>query len=321
MNLLVDGLLVVVGLAVVLFFSERLVKATAGLASGLGMSAFLLSVVFLGFDPENLAVGAVGSFEGASGIALGTIIGSAMVATALAFGVAALVAPMRFERVPKKILAVSVAAVLLLGALAIDGLLSRMDGAILVLGYVATVLYLFWLSRRGVDIEAKSEVARELEDARGLGTGRALGTLLVSLAAIIIGSELLVTGAGDLIVYFGLSQTAVGMTALALAISIEELARTVPAAMMGRPEISYGNVSGSILAFFLFNAGVIALVSPLEVGRPTLVFYLPLALGTVVILSLFLANRRVSRFSGGILVVLYAAFAVGGYLLFGNTPA
>ncbi len=322
MDILVSVLLVAAGLAIVLFSSERLVKGVGGLASGLGVSAFLLSVVFLGFDPENLGVGAVGSFEGASGIALGTIVGSAMVATAFSFGVAALVAPMRFGEVPKRVLVVPVLATLLSGALALDGGLSRVDGAVLVFGYAAALVYLGLLSRGGVDIQAgKGEVGRELREARGMGAGRAALMLLLSLVAIIIGAELLVTGTRDLIEHFGLSQTAVGMTILALAISVEELARTIPAAMQGRPEISYGTVNGSVLAFFLFNAGVIALVSPLEVGRPTLLFYLPVAFVSVVVLSLFLLSGRVPRWSGGVLVTLYAVFAAGGYLLFGGVPA
>lgn len=319
MNLIVPILLSIAGLALVLFCAEQLVKGVAGFASGLGASAFLISVVFLGFDPENLAVGAVGSLQGASGVALGTIVGSAMVAIALAFGITALVVPMRFERVPRRILAVSVLAVLLMGALAIDGRLSRFDGLVLLVGYAAAIVYLLWLGRRGVDIEAKGEVAKELEEASSLGTGKALGVLLLSSVGIVLGSELLVEGARDLIAYFGFSETVVGMTILALAISIEEVARELPAAMKGHPEISYGNVVGSILAFFLFNAGVIALISPIEVDRPTLLFYLPLAAFTVAILSLFLLGGRMGRLSGAVLVTLYVVFAVGGYLLFGGS--
>lgn len=321
MDLLISIALVVAGLVIVLFFSERLVKGTAGLASSLSLSAFLLSVVFLGFDPENLAVGAIGSFEDASGIALGSIIGSAMVAIALSFGVAVLAAPMRFGQVPKQILAVPVAAVLLFGALALDGRLSRLDGGILLAGYAFALVYLLWLSRRGIDIQASSEVSKELGEAKEMGTWKALGWLALALAAIIVGAELLVTGTKDLIARFGLSQTIVGMTALALAVSVEELARTVPAAIKGRPEISYGTVNGSVLAFFLFNAGVIALVSPIGIDRPTLLFYLPIAAAAVVAVSLLLLNGRVPRWAGGVLVALYVGFALGGYLLFSRaTP-
>jgi cation:H+ antiporter len=153
---------------------DAVVRASAptgsvGFARGFGLSTFLVSVIFLGFDPENLAVGAVGSVEDAGGIALGTILGSAMVAVALALGIAGVLAPMRFEQVPRHVLAVPIAAVLLLGAFALDGVLSRVDGAILVAGYAAAVDYLIRLSRRGVTIEASGEVTKEMGKAERLG--------------------------------------------------------------------------------------------------------------------------------------------------------
>lgn len=115
------------GLGVILYFAERLVRGVVGTSVGFGVSPFLIGVIFIGFDPENLAVGTVGSFEGAAGIALGSIIGSAMVAVALAFGVTAPVVPMTFATVPKPIMAVPVMAVLLLGVLSWDGQLARTD--------------------------------------------------------------------------------------------------------------------------------------------------------------------------------------------------
>ena len=66
----------VVGLALVIYFAEKLVKGAVGTAIGFGISAFLVSVIFIGFDPENLAVGTVGSAEEVAGIALGSIIGA-----------------------------------------------------------------------------------------------------------------------------------------------------------------------------------------------------------------------------------------------------
>ncbi|MGH7564158.1 MAG: sodium:calcium antiporter [Gemmatimonadota bacterium] len=124
-------------------------------------------------------------------------------------------------------------------------------------------------------------------------------------------------GATDLIRRTGLSQTVVGMTAIALAISAEELARELPAAIKGRPEIAFGNVVGSILAFFLFNAGAIALVGPLEVGPETSRFYLPLAAGTAVLVCALALRGGFSRWTGALLVLVYAVFVAGGYLLAG----
>ena len=314
MNIIVSIALFVVGLGLVIYFAEKLVKGAVGTSLGFGISTFLISVIFIGFDPENLAVGAVGSYEGIAGIALGSIIGAAMVAIALAFGITALFAPMSFEQVPKQILTVPILAVLLLGILGFDGELSRIDGAVLLLGFVLSVIYLLQLSKRGIDIKPTGEVAETLEKAEELSKWKSFGLLLLSLAAIIIGSEMLVTGSKTLIVLLGLSDTVFGMTILAFLVSIEELARELPAAMKGRPEISFGNVAGSILAFFLFNAGIIALVSPVTVGAEVLRFYLPLCFGTVIVVSLFMMTKKIPRWAGGILVLLYLIFVVGGYI-------
>ena len=110
MDLLISLSLFGGGVALVLFFSELLVDGAVGTSRGFGVTAFLVSVVFVGFDPENLAVGAVGSWEGVAGIALGSVVGSAMVAVTLAFGITALLAPMRFDRVPRRVVAVPVVA-------------------------------------------------------------------------------------------------------------------------------------------------------------------------------------------------------------------
>lgn len=314
MSVIVAIILFAIGLGLILYCAERLVRGVVGTSVEFGLSPFLISVVFIGFDPENLAVGAVGSLEGQAGIALGSIIGSAMVAIALAFGLTALIAPMSFATVPKRILLVPVLSVLLLGLLASDGRLSRMDGAILLLGFVCAVIFLMWLNKRGLDIRPAGEVAEALKETDRRSRWRAVGLLALSLAGLVIGSEMLVTGATALIAAFGLSGTVFGMTILAFLISIEELARELPAALQGRPEISFGNVAGSILAFFLFNGGIIALVRPVDVKTEVLRFYLPFCMGTIVIVSLMMMTKRVPRWAGGLLVLLYCVFVLKGYV-------
>jgi cation:H+ antiporter len=313
MDILLAAAMFVAGLVLVIYFSEKLVAGAVGTSLGFGLSTFLISVVFLGFDPENLAVGVVSSFEGNAGFALGSVVGAAMVAIALAFGLTALLAPMEFEEVPRQILVIPVLSVLLLGALALDGRLSRLDGGLLLAGFVVAVGYLVWLSRRGFDIEPGGEVAETLEEAGEQSRWRSLGLLLLSLLAIIAGSELLVQGGQRIIATVNLSDTYFGMTILALLVSIEELARELPAALRGRPEISFGNVVGSILAFFLFNAGIITLVRPVTVSSQVLQFYLPAVLVTTVVVSGLMLNKRVPRWAGGVLVLLYAVFFVGGF--------
>ncbi len=301
------------GLVVVIGAAEQLVESTAGLSSTLGLSAFLISVVFIGFDPENLAVGAVASYDQTAGIALGTIVGAAMVALALAFGITALVVPLAFGRVPRQMLLLPVGAVLLLMGLAVDGRLSRIDGGLLLLAYIGAVWVLLRWERRGIRVVPTEAVEEETEEAPS-GLMRSALWFVASLAGVLLGSELLLRGARPIISALGWTDTLFGMTLLALLVSVEEVARELPAALKGRPDISYGNVVGSTLAFFCFNAGIIALVRPVPVGQMTRFFYLPTCAGTVVLIALLMARQRVPRWGGGLLVLAYLLFVSGPFL-------
>jgi cation:H+ antiporter len=315
MEILIALVMFGVGLGLIVFFAEQLVKGVVGTSLGFGLSTFLLSVIFIGFDPDNLAVGTVASAEGVSGIALGSILGGAMVAMAFAFGLSALVAPMTFGQVPPQVLVVQMLAVALLAVLALDGQLSRVDGGILLVGFGLAVLYLVRIARRGFDIKPSGEVGHRLQTGNIPDKWPSLGLFILSLVAIVVGSELLVSGAQTLLTRFQLSELFFGMTILAFLVSIEELERELPAVRQGRPDISFGNVLGSILAFFLCNAGIIALVRPVPVDHTVLTFYLPLAFITTAVVSGFMLTKRVPRWAGSVLILLYAVFVVGGWLM------
>ena len=295
------------GLVLVVGSSERLVEATLGASRAMGLTPFLVSVLLIGFDPENLGVGAVASYEQTAGLALGTIIGAAMVAMALAFGVTAVTVPLQFDRVPRRVLGVPVAAVALLAVLSVDGILSRIDGLLLLIGYAGAVLLLLRWERQGLHVVPTEAVEEERDDEPS--TGVAIAWMGAALVGVVVGSEVLVRGARPIIAQLGWTDTVFGMTVLAVLVSGEELARELPAALQGRPDISFGNVVGSALAFFGFNAGIIALVRPVPVDPVTLYLYLPICAGTVVVVAGLMAQGGVSRWGGALLVLLYGLFA------------
>lgn len=313
MDPLVAIALIGAGIVLVLYFAGKLVEGAVGTARAFGLSAFFVSVVFIGFDPENLGVGAVATHEGIAGIALGSIIGAAMVAIALALGITALFAPLRFEQASTKVLVLPVLAVLLFGALSVDGEVSRLDGAILLAGYAAAVAYVLHLSRKGMGVEPSS--GEHMEQAEKLGRWKALGLFVVALAAIVGGSEMVVQGSETIIERLGISETFYGMAILAFLVSIEEVARELPAALKGRSDITLGNVVGSVFAFFLLNAGIIALIRPFPVERQVLTFHLPVAVVTSFLVSGMAMTHKIPRWAGGLLVLLYVAFVVGSYLV------
>lgn len=298
----------------IVFFSEKLVEATVGTSARFGISTFLISVLVIGFDPENLGLGVVASYEGVTGIAIGTIIGSAMVAVALALGITAIIAPMKFGQVPMQIPLITVGAVVLFGVLSFDGQLSRFDGIILLVGYCTAAWYMIYLAQRGLDVRAPGEAAEAIEEGTDLSRWQSITMLAGSLVAIIVGSEWVVWASRELMDGFGLSDTLFGITIVALLVSIEEVARELPAALKGRPEIVFGNVVGSVLAFFLCNAGIIALVRPVPISSEVFNFYLPISLGAVLFVALLMIQKSISRWSGIVLVLVYLLFFVLGYL-------
>jgi cation:H+ antiporter len=141
---------------------------------------------------------------------------SLLSAVGLALGVTALVAPVRFDQVPRRVLAVPLAAAALFALLAAGGRPTRTDGAVLTAGYLAAIGALAWLGRHGLDIRPAGEVAKELPGAERLGRARSGLRLAAGIAVIAAGGELLVTGARHLLTHFGASQTTWGMTIIAL---------------------------------------------------------------------------------------------------------
>jgi cation:H+ antiporter len=237
------------------------------------------------------------------------------VALAFAFGLSAVVAPMTFAQVPPQIVVVQLLAVVLFAGLVLDGQLCRVDGTILLGGFILAVLYLMQLGRRGLDIKPCGEVGHRLQKGNLPGKWRAVGLFVLSLAAIAVGSEMLVRGAHTLLSRFHIADLPFGMTILAFVVSIEELERELPAARQGRPDISFGNVLGSMLAFFLCNAGIIALVRPLPVDRAVLTFYLPVVFITTAVVSGFMLTKGMPRWAGSVLLLLYGVFVGGAWFL------
>jgi cation:H+ antiporter len=313
-ELIIPLLMFIVGLVMVIYSAEKLVKGVVGISLGFGVSAFLVSTIFVGFDPENLATGAAGAFESIHGIALGSLLGASMVAIALAFGITALLAKLKFKKVSKPVLLTPIIATIFLYALSIDSVLSRLDGILLIAAFIVAVVYLVKVSKKGLDIKPKGELEESLEEAEKLSKWKSITIFVFSLVGIIIGSELLVNGAKPLIQLLGVSDTVFGMTILAFLISIEELARELPAARKGRADITYGNVVGSIFHFFLLNAGIIALVNPIQISSIVLTFYFPVVLITVIFISLVMMRKEVPKWAGIILILLYILFVVRGYI-------
>mgnify|MGYP006289931447 CR=1 FL=1 len=186
----------------------------------------------------------------------------------------------------------------------------------LLYAYCSAIIYLIQLNRKGYNIKAGGEISESLEKKNLPGKWKSAGLMIISLAAIIAGSEMLVKGSGTILQELNISGTVYGMTILALLVSSEEIARELPAALKGKSDITIGNVIGSVIAFFLFNAGVIALVSPVDIPDRVIEFFLPASIITILfVIAVMLITRGIPRWAGALLVIFYLVFALTAYFL------
>jgi cation:H+ antiporter len=298
----------ILGVALVVGSAEKLVESLVVVSLTFGVSIFLLGVLLVGFDAENLAVGVDASARGLPEVALGTIIGASLVAIAFALGVTALITPIKLDVSRKGVLLVAPLAVLLAWLLSLDGELSRLDGGLLLVGFAAIVVYLLRESRRGLVIRGEAEEAMAEVQREHHGRLFYIALVAAALVGLLVGAEMVVWSTKRILTIFGLPGTVFGMIVVAFAVSVEELARTLVPALKGHAEISLGNVVGSAAYFFIFNAGLIALASPVVVPPATRLAHYPFAFAAAALVSLIAIKQGMGRAAGALLLGIYGAF-------------
>ena len=296
--------MLIAGVGVVVVAADVFVDGLLAVALALGIAPFVLSVALSGFETENLATGIAANAKGLPGAAAGTFLGGI---TFLAFAVAGLgglIAPIRVD-LPTRFAVWMALSPLPLFAFAVNGHISRLEGAVLV---VWSVVALVGLARSGRDL-----LVAEDEEERIRWPGL---RLLIGLAVLTGGGWLIGQGLRTTVRQLSIPQTLLGNTALAAATEAEELARFAVPARRGRPEIGLGNIAGTVVHFAALNAGIIALVKPLSFGTDTTRFYLPVAAASPAILALVLVVRkRIGRIEGVALTSLYVVYVAVAILV------
>ncbi len=293
------------GIAIVIFATERLLDGLVGVAAALRVAPFVASVILSGLEAENIAVGLAAGQRGASDIALGTAIGGATFLLCMALGLGALIAPLRV-RLPRGIVALLPIAAVLAGLPLLSGSTPRWTGLVLLLAFGLAIGYLV-RAAHGHAFAPEREAA-PTAPARPLG--RALLLTLVGIAAIAAGGELVAIGAEGLIATLGLGSGLMGMVITPAAIEAEEVVRQVVPARRGFAEVSAGNVIGTVLYFTLFNLGLIALLTPVSVSDRVRLVDWPFLVGAALLAAVFLLRGRVGRLEGLVLVTFGVGYAV-----------
>ncbi|MGP1384441.1 MAG: calcium/sodium antiporter [Thainema sp.] len=321
-------LLTLIGIPLLYFGGEILVKYSSRLALALGLSPLVIGLTIVAFgtsSPELLAT-LISAFKDAPDVAMGNIVGSNITNIGLILGISAMIQPFRARsKVIRREIPVMIFAGVILIPFSWDLTISRLEGAFL---FASLVAYLFYLLKSDGDAIADEvldeitdgDVANEDEFMREYGHDRASGWkpvfgVVVGIALLVLGAQSLVTGAIDLAREFGLTERVIGVTLVAFSTSLPELASSLVASFKKEADILLGNIVGSNIFNALGILGITSMVNPVNMSADVQFdLYIAIAF-SVLVLPFLLSSLTMERWEGGILVVLYVVY-VGSLFVF-----
>jgi len=321
-------LLLAGGLLLLILGGEFLVRGAVRLAERFGMSPLLIGLTLVGFGtstPE-LVTSVQAAIAGSPGIAVGNIVGSNVANILLILGVSALISPVKVgpSALRRDGVIVLVTAVIF-AAVAAFWRLDRLVGMVFLLGLVAYLMYAYRQEKMATAVEQKGHTAAfekgeahaEVVDhthrshARSAAKDIALsGAIAIGgLGLVVIGGDLLVSGAIRLARGFGIAESVIGLTIVAVGTSMPELVTSVVAAFRKHSDVALGNVLGSNIYNTLGIGGVTAVMSPTDVPVQIIRFDNPVMVGVSVALLVFAwTGNRIGRREGGLLLLGYATY-------------
>jgi cation:H+ antiporter len=303
--------LFVLGLVLLALGGDSIVKGSSGLAQRFGASPFVAGLLLVAFGtslPE-LAVNARAVFTGHPALALGNAVGSNIVNVGLTLGAAALAAPLlvRWRALAPLLLCLMLGTVALIAA-GWDGVLTRFEGALLLVAFVGVLVACIGRTRK-----EKPELQEAIAAFARTGTGLGHNLLRFAIAVVLLyfGARWVVQSAPVIGLALGMAPLVTGLLVVAIGTALPEVAAAVFAARRGHGDMVAGHVIGSSVFNLLVVLGGMAVVRDVPVPASFVRFELPAALVFAVMLYPMLrGDLRVSRTEGGILLVAFAAWIV-----------
>ena len=308
----------IIGFSALIWSADRFVHASAAAAKNLGVSKIVIGLTFVavGTSAPEIVVGLQDSLGGRGQLAIGNAIGSNIANIGLVLGITALVRPLPFatttlrREIPWLIGATALALFCL-----IDRYLGIFDGLVL-LGGLAFLLYrLARIGRRAGELP--DNIQSELDELPDMTMVIAGLWFLAALVVLLVSAHLVVEGAREVALRFGVSEVVVGLTVVAVGTSLPELSVTVTAVLRGHADMAIGNVVGSNILNILAVLAVPALLAPQEIEVAVLWRDYGLMVAMTALLILFaygIGSRKIiTRFEGGVLVTGWVGYT---YLIY-----
>lgn len=301
------AVMLVAGLLLLAFAADRFVVAAARLSRKWGMSRVLVGalIVGMGTSAPELLVSALAAAGGEVDLAIGNAVGSNVANVTMVLGTTAVLAPLAGNlMVLQREGAMMFIAVTTLAVLLWDLSLSRIEGICLLVGMGVAA----WLVVKWAKLDAGRTPDAEADATIAISVRREIGFGVLSLAATLLGAELLVSGAVELANGLGIASAFVGMTIVAVGTSLPELATSIAGIRHGEHDMVLGNVVGSNLFNALGVAGLAGAISPGTIDPSFRLGAISMVLCSALAGGLATTGRQLVRWEGSVLLLGFIAF-------------
>jgi cation:H+ antiporter len=302
-----------VGLVLLTIGGDILVRGATSAAKILKVSPLLIGLTLVGFGtstPE-LVTGLTAALAGSPGIAIGNVVGSNTANILLILGITALILPLTVDRAAfRRDGAMLVFSALACLAVVLLGVLDRWVGVVFLGCLIGYVVWAYKSEAKAADAEADMH-KHIAEDAPAGPTNLwlALGLALLGIAITIGGARLLVDNAIVLAKGFGISDTIIGLTIVAVGTSLPELITSVIAALKKHSDVALGNIIGSNIYNVLGILGITALIKPIPIPQQIAQVDIWVMLGATALLIVFVrTGMKIMRWEGAAFIVAFAAY-------------
>jgi cation:H+ antiporter len=308
-----DWLYTAVGLVILLLAGDSLVKGAVNLSLRLAVPALIVSltVVAFGTSAPELLIAIQAIFDDVPGLALGNVVGSNAANVLLVLGVPALLATMHTSECDTRSSYLQmIAATALFIVMCFIGPFIWITGLILLAALAAMLTHAARAANKHRKANADDEEEVEGADPN-LGWPKIALFLALGIIGLPLGAKLLVDGATNIALTFGISETVIGLTLVAIGTSLPELATTVMAALRRQADVALGNVIGSNMFNLLGIMGVASLVGTIPVDPQFLTFDLwIMLLASLMLIPFVFFKMDINRIWGVALSALYVAYLV-----------
>lgn len=309
-----DYILLIIGLALITFCADLLTRGCVGMAARFRVPEFIigLTVMAVGTSMPELTVSMMSALKGSSSMAIGNVTGSNIFNTLVILGICAMIKPVIISKENvRRDIPICIGVSLLLWIATADRLfgisdvdtINRVEGIILLMLYVATIIYSI-RSSKGAEDKGTSEPQ--------MGWVKIFGFIIIGLAGLIFGGNLCLDSATAIARAWGVSESIIAITIVAAGTSLPELASSLSAIISKKPSLALGNILGSNIANILLILGASASIKPLTMGDITQLD-LGMVLGSAILLmlsALVMGKRRITRFEGVLFFAAYVTYVV-----------